>query len=556
MIYDNTSNNICPLQHFTTSMEACFTAICRGITHPDLIAESNLIMSDDETSRLWRKIFIAHEQGTLPNPDKPGSTFLDDHVEAQQKLRARHEKGKKSTAPFEDKPYICKPLTRETFRCMMGLTRSDYKLLAQRILYVRPGEDLPRVTLRATKNLDVTSLKWWCNFRKWKNILLQELSLRDPNQLGIWGKDSEGFEGLNRSVWSKFKKDHGVTKAKWVKLYDSAGETWLNKKRAANFKKLEAPPKLDKELQGWLQTHRGENHSQYVTRFVDYSSVRKQLVIPSQDQTDHEWLSRFSVTAGFIDFRFIPGCVDQPVPSSVVESLVKHVVDPLWQPGLKTIPAWMIVSDLHSHPAAVEFISALCRKHPETFINVPSVYLPCPAEDLPVQKEVDSKRSSPFLYVDFLTCSATFPRHKVFKCPMLAPDTRRYTVKLQQWTEQKYEVNRGELRMETYFEFLKNLGTLGGVVINIFGGLKPIAAALMKELNVFSYMDYSFLHTLPEKIAHVRALQAADFEEDDDEAGGEEDRQVRPQQQVSPPLFLVSAQLGMLLSTTQQFVVR
>ena len=92
----------------------------------------------------------------------------------------------------------------------------------------------------------MTSLKWWCNFRKWKNILLQELSLRDPNQLGIWGKDSEGFEGLNRSVWSKFKKDHGVTKAKWVKLYDSAGETWLNKKRAANFKKLEAPPKLDR----------------------------------------------------------------------------------------------------------------------------------------------------------------------------------------------------------------------------------------------------------------------------------------------------------------------
>ena len=165
-----------------------------------------------------------------------------------------------------------------------------------------------------------------------------------------------------------------------------------------------------------------------ITRFVDYNFVNKQLVIPNQDRVDREWLSKFTASAGLIDFRFIPGCVDQLVSFLVVESLVKHIADPLWSPGLKIIPAWMIVYDLRNHPAAMEFISTLIHKHPDTFLNVPSVYLPCPTKDLPYNKEVDSKRTSPLLYVDFLTCLCIFLRDKVFPCPMLAPSSRRYAV--------------------------------------------------------------------------------------------------------------------------------
>ena len=99
------------MQNFTTSMEASFTAIARGITHADLNAELTLIMAHDETSRLWKKMFATHEQGTFINSDKPGRTYLEDHLEAQQKLRARHEKIK-SLTPFEEKPYVCKPSQR------------------------------------------------------------------------------------------------------------------------------------------------------------------------------------------------------------------------------------------------------------------------------------------------------------------------------------------------------------------------------------------------------------------------------------------------------------
>ena len=406
-------------------MEASFTAIARGITHADLNAELTLIMAPDLTSRLWRKIFIAHEEGTLMNPDKPGYTFLDEHVEAQQKLRARHEKNK-SPAAFEEKPYVCKPLTRETFKNMAGLTRADFFLCAQRILDARDGEDVPRVTLRTTKNPKVSTLKSWVHFRKWKNILLQELSSRDPKNCGIWGKDSEGFDCLDLDVWNKFKKEHGITKAKWVKLYQVAGDTWLNKKRLANNKYLEAPPTCDRLLHEWLQTDIRECRSKVITRSVDYNSMKKQLVIPHQDNSDIEWLSKNNICAGFIDFRFIPGSVDQPMSTSVVESLVKYISNPVWSPGLKVVPAWMIVSDLRNHVAAVEFISMLCRRHPDTFVNVPSFYFPCLVEDLPPCKEVDSKRTSPALYVNFLT-TKLLPRFKVFPCPMLAPGSRRYS---------------------------------------------------------------------------------------------------------------------------------
>jgi hypothetical protein len=297
---------------------------------------------------------------------------------------------------------------------MNGLTKPYFLLCAKRILEVRPGEEVPRVTFRAAKNPNVVLLKSWCNFRKWKNILLQELSARDPNDLGIWGKREDGAKCLNQSVWSKFNKDHCITKAKWVKLYQAATEQWLNRKRMKNTKNLDPPAQCLRLLQEWLETDVEESQGQVITRFVEYNALKRKLVIPMQDKIDLEWLLKFTITGGVIDFRFIPGCVDQPVSSSIVESLVKYVTDPTWSPGLKRISSWMIVSDLCNHPAAEEFMSSIIRKHPQTFLNFPSIYLPCHAENYAFNKEVDSKRTSPLMYVDFLTCPNIFPNHKMF----------------------------------------------------------------------------------------------------------------------------------------------
>lgn len=93
--------------------------------------------------------------------------------------------------------------------------------------------------------------------------------------------------------------------------------------------------------------------------------------------------------------------------------------------------------------------------------------------------------------------------------------------------------------METYLSFLSHLGVSGGVVINIFGGLKPIAASLMSDFNVYSYMDSTFMHTLPEKIEHIQPLRAVDFAEEGEEAE-EGEQQFHHHQHASPPLLLVS----------------
>ena len=312
-------------------MEASFSAIARGITHTDLNVELTIIMAPDETSKLWKKVFAAHENGTFINPDKPGRTYLEDHLEAQQKLQADHEKIK-SSIPFKHKPFVCKPLTRETFKSLAGLTRADFHLVARRLLDIKGGEGVPSVTIRDCKNPKVIALKTWCNFRKWKNILLQELSARDPNNIGIWGRDNEGFECLNRDVWTKFKREHEITKEKWVKLFQVAGDTWLNKKRSSNNKYLEATPACDQLLRDWLQPKLNDCVGQVTTRWVFHNSIKNRLEIPMQNTCDIEWISQREIAAGFLDFRFIPGYVDQPVATKVVESLVKYLSSPDWTP--------------------------------------------------------------------------------------------------------------------------------------------------------------------------------------------------------------------------------
>lgn len=116
--------------------------------------------------------------------------------------------------------------------------------------------------------------------------MLQELALRDPNKLGLWARNSNGFECLNREVWIKFKRDRGITKAKWVKLFQVLGKAWLNKKMASNHKYLEATPACDRLLRDWLKTELNKCVGQVVTRWVSHNFIKNRLVIPRQDASD------------------------------------------------------------------------------------------------------------------------------------------------------------------------------------------------------------------------------------------------------------------------------
>lgn len=96
--------------------------------------------------------------------------------------------------------------------------------------------------------------------------------------------------------------------------------------------------------------------------------------------------------------------------------------------------------------------------------------------------------------------------------------------------------------MESYIMFLSFMGSSGGMVLSFFGGLKPIAASLMNDYNVFCYMDSAFINSLEPLVERVRQLRLADFTEE----GDEDDNQVREghiheDHPASPPMVLVSS---------------
>ena len=96
--------------------------------------------------------------------------------------------------------------------------------------------------------------------------------------------------------------------------------------------------------------------------------------------------------------------------------------------------------------------------------------------------------------------------------------------------------------MEVYLSFLDLMGSAGGMVLSFFGGLKPIAAALMRDYNVFCYQDSAFMHNLESLIDRVQQLQLADFAEEGDKDNETREGVIRPERADSPALQLVSSE--------------
>src|ERR1700737_680446 len=63
----------------------------------------------------------------------------------------------------------------------------------------------------------------------------------------------------------------------------------------------------------------------------------------------------------------------------------------------------------------------------------------------------------------------------------------------------------------------------------------------MNDQHVFSYMDSCFVHTLPDKIEHIRPLRAVDFQDEEDDAAHGRASQPHRQQHATPALLLEDA---------------
>jgi hypothetical protein len=131
----------------------------------------------------------------------------------------------------------------------------------------------------------------------------------------------------------------------------------------------------------------------------------------------------------------------------------------------------------------------MCEKYPDMFCIVPVFYVPCAAENLPGDMELEKWRTSKIIYVWFFVNKAKVPNKKIFLNPLTAPAATRYSVEPRQWSELKYELYRGELRMEAYITFLAELAATNSLVINFFGGLQPCASSLVSNPTAIHFLS-------------------------------------------------------------------
>lgn len=456
-------------------MEAQFGGINCKVTHEMLAGELAIIMSDDDTHAAWQKAILLHEKGKLINPDT-GNTFFDDHNDIEKKKKEKHE-ASKSTKTFITTNYSARPLSRETFKALAGMTSYDLHTAARRLTEIGPS-GFPRVCFRKPKlNHKVINLPTWTTKRKWKNTLITELQLRTKDYQFWTGE--EGHQVLNREVWLKFKKQMKVTKAKWTTLFEVATHDWLNKKRVANNKALPSTEGLRRMLDMWLkkeaQTEPGNVINMFAKRNNDGS-----LNTTRQLEDDKTFLGTFAVAAGFVDFRFFPGSEDRGrVRDATVDYLVRYINNPDWFPGLSLVPVWMLIADPQNADAALNFMRQLSERHPDTYLTVPALYVPCVAEDIPEDPELSKWRDLPSLHVFFFV-NKKKPQKKL-PSVFLPPDLPRYTVHKGEWSELGYELYRGELRMQAYLSFLAGRCLNGNIIVNFFGGLKPSTVALVSS---------------------------------------------------------------------------
>ena len=462
------------LQSFILSAEAQFSGINPRITHENLAAELAIIMGDDLTYSSWKKAFTMHEDGTLVNPDTQ-QQFIKDHEDAEDIRRSAHAK-KKNAGEFVPRKYVAKPLNRETFKTLTGITSADLHTAARRLTELN-SKGLPRVCFRQPRsNNAVLHLPAWANQRKWKNIIIHELARTDPDMDFIVGED--GHQVVNRPVWVQFKKSKRVTKAKWAAIFEVATTEWLNKKRTYNHKTLPPSEALQNLLDLWLR----KDGPVEPGRFMSISTRLEptgHFTIGKQRTSDRDFLGCNAVAGCLVDFRFIPGHEDgRKAPFSMLETLARYINEPKWFPGLSRVPIFMLISDEINYDGAKHFISFLSSRHPDTYVTMPSYYTPCPAEDLPEVADFQKWRDNPVIHIWFVV-NKNLPQSCKLPAPFAPPDFPRYFVKKNLWSERSYEMFRGELRMEAYFNFLDARGGRGKLFVNFFGGLKPCAAALV-----------------------------------------------------------------------------
>jgi hypothetical protein len=423
--------------------------------YKELRGEIYLITSSDEVWSKWKTVFEKHEKGDLMDPDTR-ELF--------------------SASP-RYKPL--KPLVREFFRSLQGLSETDMGKAASHILHVEKTAKRcwphPKIVFSKPKNFVPSCylMKEWAENRKKKTTIRQELSKLLPEKnLFVEGE-------FHEANWRAFKDEYKFTSASMAALMREAGDDFLRSKLVKGGKNLELAEHSALAFSNFVKekrivTFEGGAHFNPVTmepiKIQGWPGVepRKAIRLKARD--------RFPFA--LIDFRKIPGgSFEGTMSSPFYEPFLAKFAE-YASPRLREIDTWLwIVEDRRA-----EQVYEIVRKLQPEYAVSKSHYIAAPAEGA-YSTLTDKKTKVVHLLTLYFVYKAEFlkvPNHPITRMEKIfqVPDGLGNSKSL--YDEAKYaNYPCEELRMEFYLRMMRALTRRGDCIFNVFGGSKPIFAGMV-----------------------------------------------------------------------------
>ena len=421
----------------------------------ELRGEIYLITASDSVWMKWRSVFEKHETGELIDPD---TGVFYNLVPRFRQLR---------------------PLVREFFRTLQGLTESETEKAAVHILHHAPTAKRcwvhPKIVFQKPKSFvpSCYTMKEWAENRKKKTIIVQELHKLVPEKSIV--VDGE----VHEANWRAFKSEYKFTSASMAALIREAGEDFLKSKFVKGGKNRALPEHSARAFSNFIKEKR-------IVRFEGSAQFNLVTFEPLKIQGWPGPDSRMAIRTkagdrfpfGIIDFRNIPGSSFEGSMSTLFyERFLSKFVD-YGSPKFREVDIWLwIVEDRRA-----EQVFDLVRKLQPEYDVSKSHYIAAQAEG--AYTSLNDKKTKVVnvlcLYFVFKAELLKVPNHPLTRMDKLfqIPEGLRTSKSL--YDEAKYaNYYEQELRMEFYLRMMRTFTKRGDFIFNIFGGAKPMYAAMV-----------------------------------------------------------------------------
>jgi len=430
----------------------------------DMRGEIYLITSADSVWKKWKTVFEKHDHGDLIDPD--------------------------TCEPFNHSARFkqMKPLVREFFRTLQGLTETEMEKAASHILHVHPTAKRcwvhPKICFSKPKSFVPSCylMREWAENRKKKTTIVQELHKLVPEkQLIVDGE-------VHAEHWAAFKAEYKFTSASMAALIREAGDDFLKSKLVKGGKNRALPEHSAQAFSNFLKekqmvTFEGDAHFNPVTfeplkiQGFPGTEARKAIRVKAQDRFP------FSI----VDFRNIPGgSIEGAMSCPFYEPFLTKFMD-YGCPRFREVDIWLwIVEDRKA-----EQVYEVVRKLQPEYAFSKSHYVAAVAEG--AYSTVTDKKTKVVnvlcLYFVYKAELLKMPSHPLFRMEKLFQVPEGMGKSRSLYDEAKYaNYPADELRMDFYLRMMRTLTKRGDSIFNVFGGSKPMYAAMVSyALNPSTY---------------------------------------------------------------------